>query len=337
MSSETYSSDLTPFRTHCVYTCGIALPPPLRLPRVTVAELGPPEDEEGKAGGSGGKAMRSTEFGAVVAGSKVRVEKGANSSHPFRLTGADVQAKIRMDWDFQRLGIGGLDGQFQEIFRRAFASRIYPPEVAKKMGIMHVKGILLYGPPGCGKTLIARKIGQVLNTREPQVVNAGEILDKFVGESEANVRRLFEPAEKEYAEEGDDSELHMIIFDEFDAICKQRGSTSGGTGTLDGVVNMILSKMDGVDELNNILVIGMTNRKDIIDSALLRPGRFEVQIEIGLPTQEGREQILEIHTAKMKEAGYVGEERKREGRDERENEREERTQGETQRRVVNSN
>ena len=122
------------------------------------------------------------------------------------------------------------------------------------------------------------------------------------------MRKLFEPAEKEYAEEGDNSELHMVIFDEFDAICKQRGSTSGGTGTLDGVVNMILSKMDGVEELNNILVIGMTNRKDIIDSALLRPGRFEVQIEIGLPSQEGREQILEIHTNKMREAGYVSRE-----------------------------
>ena len=79
-------------------------------------------------------------------------------------------------------------------------------------------------------------------------------------------------AEKEQAERGDDSELHIIIFDEFDAICKQRGSTGGGTGVNDSIVNQLLSKIDGVDSLNNILLIGMTNRKDMLDEAVLRPG-----------------------------------------------------------------
>lgn len=85
---------------------------------------------------------------------------------------------------------------------------------------------------------------------------------------------MFTAAEKEYKEKGDDSGLHVIIFDELDAVCKQRGSTSGGTGVGDSIVNQLLSKLDGVNQLNNILLIGMTNRKDLIDDALMRPGRL---------------------------------------------------------------
>lgn len=85
-----------------------------------------------------------------------------------------------------------------------------------------------------------------------------------------------------------------------DAICKQRGSTSGGTGVGDSIVNQLLSKLDGVDQLNNILIIGMTNRLDMIDEALLRPGRLEVHMEISLPDEKGRYQILNIHTSKMR-------------------------------------
>lgn len=99
----------------------------------------------------------------------------------------------------------------------------------------------------------------------------------------------------------DESPLHIVIFDEFDAIAKTRGSSQGDTGVKDNVVNQLLSMIDGVDSLNNILVIGMTNRLDLIDKAVLRPGRFEVHVEIGLPNEEGRLQILEIHTKQMKE------------------------------------
>lgn len=88
----------------------------------------------------------------------------------------------------------------------------------------HVRGILLYGPPGTGKTLIARQIGKMLNAREPKIVNGPEILNKFVGESEANMRKLFAEAEEEWKRCGSNSGLHIIIFDEIDAICKQRGS-----------------------------------------------------------------------------------------------------------------
>ncbi|KAL0486353.1 vesicle-fusing ATPase [Acrasis kona] len=207
---------------------------------------------------------------------------------------------------FEQLGIGGMDAQLNVVFRRAFASRIFPPDIIKKMGTKHVKGIILYGPPGTGKTLIARQIGKVLNTKEPKVVNGPEVLNKFVGASEENIRKLFQEAEEEYEEKGDDSELHLIIFDELDAICKQRGSTRDGTGVHDSIVNQLLSKIDGVKALNNVLIIGMTNRLDMLDEALVRPGRFEVKMEIGLPDEKGRAQILRIHTRNMVENNYLG-------------------------------
>ncbi|KAI9696085.1 MAG: transport between ER and Golgi ATPase protein [Candelina mexicana] len=209
---------------------------------------------------------------------------------------------IQPNFKFEDMGIGGLDTEFSAIFRRAFASRIFPPGLVDKLGIQHVKGILLFGPPGTGKTLIARQIGKMLNAREPKVINGPEVLNKYVGQSEENIRKLFADAEKEYKEKGDESGLHIIIFDELDAVCKQRGSGSaGGTGVGDSVVNQLLSKLDGVDQLNNVLLIGMTNRKDMIDDALLRPGRLEVHMEISLPDEHGRAQILKIHTAKMRD------------------------------------
>ena len=221
--------------------------------------------------------------------------KSSNSLRP------RSNAVIRPDFKFEDLGVGGLDKEFTKIFRRAFASRIFPPSVIEKLGISHVKGLLLYGPPGTGKTLIARKIGTMLNAKEPKIVNGPESLSKYVGSSEENIRNLFKDAEAEYRAKGEESSLHIIIFDELDSVFKQRGSRGDGTGVGDNVVNQLLAKMDGVDQLNNILVIGMTNRKDLIDSALLRPGRFEVQVEIHLPDEKGRLQIFDIQTKKMRE------------------------------------
>eukprot|EP00850_Spirogloea_muscicola_P023191 SM000336S12814 [mRNA] locus=s336:30534:36053:+ [translate_table: standard] len=211
------------------------------------------------------------------------------------------------EFNFEKLGIGGLDAQFGTIFRRAFASRVFPSHVLSRLGINHVKGMLLYGPPGTGKTLIARQIGKLLNGLEPKVVNGPEVLNKYVGASEENIRNLFADAEKDQKEKGDNSDLHIIIFDEIDAICKARGSKQDSTGVHDGVVNQLLTKIDGVDALNNILLIGMTNRKDLLDEALLRPGRLEVQVEIGLPDESGRLQILQIHTKQMREKESLAE------------------------------
>lgn len=115
---------------------------------------------------------------------------------------------------------------------------------------------------------MARQIGNMLNAREPKIVNGPQILDKYVGESEANIRRLFADAEEEEKRLGPNSGLHIIIFDEIDAICKSRGSVAGNSGVHDTVVNQLLAKIDGVEQLNNILVIGMTNRRDMIDEGM---------------------------------------------------------------------
>lgn len=247
---------------------------------------------------------RKTRMGRCLGDTMIQFEKAENSS--LNLTGKAKgkivrQSIINPDWDFQKMGIGGLDKEFNAIFRRAFASRVFPPEVVEQLGCKHVKGILLYGPPGTGKTLMARQIGTMLNAREPKIVNGPQILDKYVGESEANIRRLFADAEEEEKRLGPNSGLHIIIFDEIDAICKSRGSVAGNTGVHDTVVNQLLAKIDGVEQLNNILVIGMTNRRDMIDEALLRPGRLEVQMEIGLPNEHGRFQIMNIHTSRMRD------------------------------------
>lgn len=109
---------------------------------------------------------------------------------------------FRSDFDFAKLGIGGLGKEFNQIFRRAFASRIFNSAIVREMGINHVRGMLLFGPPGCGKTLIARQIGKVLNARDPKIVNGPEVLDKYVGGSEEKIRALFADAEKEQAREG---------------------------------------------------------------------------------------------------------------------------------------
>ena len=268
-------------------------------------KVGPLESVALEKGGSSGAGQ--VPRGLLTSQTTIELSKAQGA--PIVFTGLESQSRktiFKQDFSFASMGIGGLDKEFSDIFRRAFASRIFPAAVVKQLGVPHVKGMLLFGPPGTGKTLIARQIGKMLNGKEPKIVNGPEVLSKYVGQSEENIRNLFAEADAEYAERGDDSDLHIIIFDEIDSVCKQRGSSRDGTGVGDTVVNQLLSKIDGVNSLNNILVIGMTNRKDMIDDALLRPGRLEVQVEISLPDEAGRVQILNIHTSKMRSANYLG-------------------------------
>lgn len=202
------------------------------------------------------------------------------------------------NFDFKELDIGGMDKQLTTILRRVFISRLLPSEIISKLNITHVKGLIMYGPPGTGKTLIARQLSKCLKAKSIKIINGPELLSKWLGETEKQVRELFAEAEndKKNCEEG----LHVIIFDEFDSVAVKRGSTDGISGDINNkIVTQLLSKIDGVDSLNNILLIGMTNRLDILDPAILRPGRFEVHVEIGLPNEDGREEILAIHTKQL--------------------------------------
>ena len=227
----------------------------------------------------------------------------ASENRNYKIQSTKMKAKqlTKFGFNFNELGVGGLDTEISNIFRRAFTTRLYPTAYLEKYGIHHVKGILLYGPPGTGKTLIARTLANALNVAEFKVVNGPELFDKFVGETERKIRDLFANAEKDQKENGDEAGLHVIVFDEIDSICKARGTVTSGTGVNDSAVNQLLTKIDGVDSLNDIIVIGMTNRKDLIDEAILRPGRLELHIEVSLPDEKGRLQIFNIHTKKMRE------------------------------------
>ena len=135
-------------------------------------------------------------------------------------------------------------------------------------------------------------------------MNGPEVESKWVGEAEKNIRALFEEAQAEFEEKGpDNSSLHVVIFDEIDAIAKKRGGAHAKSR--DGALNQLLCCLDGVESLDNVLIFGLTNRKDCLDPALLRPGRLEVQLDIGLPDAKGREDILNIHLKTMRNYGRL--------------------------------
>ena len=222
--------------------------------------------------------------------------------------------------------VGGLQPQIDAIVRRVLdgrsictilngdldddalnRSRLEAEELSL-LGLKPVRGVLLYGQPGVGKTLIAREIAKLISRTPPKIVAASELLDRWVGGSERLVRELFHDAEEELkqcqmaASTGEEdqaflnSSLHVLIVDEIEAVFRRRTDLNdGGSNARDSVVNQLLAKLDGVKALPNVLLIGMTNRRELLDPALLRPGRLEVQIEIPFPQQSQRREILQLH------------------------------------------
>jgi len=202
-------------------------------------------------------------------------------------------------WDFKSIQIGGLNEELFTILRRAFLSRLMKPSLRQKLKVQHVKGMLLYGPPGTGKTLIARKIGLMLGLKENddrvRIINGPELFSKWSGEAENRLRELFKTKT---------NDLHILIFDEIESSAKKRDS--GSNSDISGkFVTQFLALLDGVKQQDNIFVIGMTNRKDLIDPAMLRPGRLEIHVEISLPDENGRKEILAIHTASIRDSNML--------------------------------
>ncbi|MFA5176367.1 MAG: CDC48 family AAA ATPase [Candidatus Nanoarchaeia archaeon] len=185
--------------------------------------------------------------------------------------------------------IGGLEELKQEL-KEAVELPLKNPKAFSKLGIKATKGVLIYGPPGTGKTLLAKAVANESQANFI-LVRGPELLDKFVGESEKGVRKIFEKARQ--------ASPAIVFFDEIDSIAPRRGSQGTDAGVTERVVNTILTEMDGLEELSDIVVIAATNRPDLIDPALLRPGRFDRIIFTGMPDKESRLQILKLHTAKM--------------------------------------
>ncbi|MEM3973437.1 MAG: CDC48 family AAA ATPase, partial [Ignisphaera sp.] len=186
-------------------------------------------------------------------------------------------------WD----DIGGLDLVKQQL-REAVEWPIKYPHIFEQMGIRPPKGILLYGPPGCGKTLLA-KAAATESGANFIAVKGPEVLSKWVGESEKAIREIFKRARK--------AAPTIIFFDEIDAIAPIRGHDV--SGVTDRIVNQLLTEMDGIEALRGVVVIGATNRPDLLDPALLRPGRFDRIIYVPPPDLRARYEILKIHTRKI--------------------------------------
>jgi transitional endoplasmic reticulum ATPase len=183
--------------------------------------------------------------------------------------------------------IGGLRGAIQRI-REMVELPLRHPELFQRLGIEPPKGIFLYGPPGCGKTLVAKAVANESDANF-FVISGPEIMSKFYGESEARLREIFQKAQE--------MSPSIIFIDELDAIAPKREEVTGEVEHR--VVAQLLSLMDGMGARGNIIVIGATNRPNAIDPALRRPGRFDREIEIGVPDKVGRHEILQIHTRAM--------------------------------------
>ena len=197
----------------------------------------------------------------------------------------EVQVQVPdVSWD----DVGGLD-ELKDELREAVEWPIKHKEAYDYVNVEAPKGVLLHGPPGTGKTLIAKALAKMTESNFISI-KGPELLSKWVGESEKGVREIFRKARQVAP--------CIIFLDEVDSLVPRRGSGNSDSHVTENIVSQILTEIDGLEELHNVLIIGATNRLDIVDEALLRPGRFDRIIEVGNPDSKGRKHIFEIHTKK---------------------------------------
>ncbi|MFC6863894.1 CDC48 family AAA ATPase [Halomicroarcula sp. GCM10025817] len=192
--------------------------------------------------------------------------------------------KPDVTWD----DVGGL-AETKERLREAIEWPLAYPDAYKQVDLQSTKGILLHGPPGTGKTLLAKAVANEAQSNFISV-KGPELFDKYVGESEKGVREIFEKARS--------NAPTVIFFDEIDAIASKRGSGGGDNQVGERVVSQLLTELDGLEELEDVVVVAATNRPDLIDDALTRAGRIERKIAVGVPDEATRREILAIHTRK---------------------------------------
>ena len=197
----------------------------------------------------------------------------------------EVQVQIPdVNWD----DVGGLD-ELKDELREAVEWPIKHKEAYDYVDVEAPKGVLLHGPPGTGKTLIAKALAKMTESNFISI-KGPELLSKWVGESEKGIREIFRKARQ--------AAPCIIFLDEVDALVPRRGTGNSDSHVTENIVSQILTEIDGLEELHNVLIIGATNRLDIVDEAILRPGRFDRIIEVGNPDSNGRRHIFEIHTKK---------------------------------------
>ena len=182
--------------------------------------------------------------------------------------------------------VGGLT-ETKERLRETIQWPLDYPDVFEEMDIQSAKGVLMYGPPGTGKTMLAKAVA---NESESNFISVKgpELLDKYVGESEKGVRDIFKKARE--------NAPTVVFFDEIDSIATERGGTSGDSGVSERVVSQLLTELDGLESLEDVVIIATTNRPDLIDAALLRPGRLDRHVHVPVPSETAREAIFEVHT-----------------------------------------
>lgn len=198
-------------------------------------------------------------------------------------------------------GIVGLPDQLEETINPILAAFGCLKPIMTRRGIKPEKGIILYGPPGTGKTTFARKLAQYIKCPAEQIslVSATELIGGVVGETEKNIRKLFEPAREAAKKLGQESPLFVIVIDEIESLCRTRNMAKSSWETTQ--VNQFLTEMDGLNQISNLLVIGMTNNIDLIDEALLRSGRFGTKVMIAKPNNLQRKKILDVYLKPLRD------------------------------------